>query len=167
MELIKNFGIDPILLGAQIVNFLIVLYLLKKFLYKPVISLLQKRQETIKIGLRQSEEARIRMEKVLDQEKIILKNAVTEAKKIIDDAKLESLKIAKEIEESAKDNGEKIMRDAKEQIEHDTKEAEKTLAINISSLAVKFLEKYLASFFSERDQEEILKKAVKRIKGVN
>ena len=57
MEILENFGLNPMLLIAQIVNFLIVLFILKKFLYKPVLEMLKKRQTTIKDGLKQAEEA--------------------------------------------------------------------------------------------------------------
>ncbi len=73
MEIIKNFGLNPILLAAQIVNFLIIFFILKKFLYKPVLNVLNKRQVTIKEGLKQAEEARVKLEKVVIEEKDILK----------------------------------------------------------------------------------------------
>ena len=56
MEIIKNFGIDPLLLIAQIVNFLIIFYILKRFALKPILDILKKRENTIKEGLREAEE---------------------------------------------------------------------------------------------------------------
>jgi F-type H+-transporting ATPase subunit b len=58
MEILKTFGFDPILLGAQIINFLIIFYLLKRFLYKPVLGMLKTREDKIKEGIKQAEEAR-------------------------------------------------------------------------------------------------------------
>ena len=52
MELLKDFGFDPILLTAQIINFLIVLVVLKKFMYKPVLDMLKKRENDIKKGIK-------------------------------------------------------------------------------------------------------------------
>ena len=57
MEIIKNFGVEPVLLVAQIINFLIILFILKKFLYKPVLDTLKKREDSIKEGLKQAEES--------------------------------------------------------------------------------------------------------------
>ena len=62
MEIINNFGLDPLLLGAQIVNFLIIFFILKRFAYKPVLDILKKREDSIKEGLRQAEEGK----KILD-----------------------------------------------------------------------------------------------------
>ena len=102
MEIVKNFGLNPILLVAQIVNFLLVLFLLKKFLYKPVIDVLKKRQTTIKEGLEQAENARIKLEKVVIEEKNILRQAQLQSKSIIEDAKKESEEIVKKMNENAK-----------------------------------------------------------------
>ena len=63
MELIKNFGLDPVYLAAQIVNFLIILYFLRRFLYKPVFKMLKKRENEIKEGLEKTEESKRLMEK--------------------------------------------------------------------------------------------------------
>jgi len=163
MEILKNFGIDPLLLGAQIINFLVVLFLLKKFLYKPVFRLLQKRQEEIKEGIRKSEEAEKRLERVIAQEKNILKNANTSAKEIIDEATSESIEISKQIQDSAKKQADRIIEQAKFQIEREAKETEKRLVENVSSLSVKFLEKALEKMFTKQQQEEVIKTALKKL----
>jgi len=164
MELIKNFGVDPILLGAQIVNFLIILFVLRKFLYKPVTELLQKRQDAIKDGLKKSIEASLRLEKAVEEEKNILRNAKDAAKIIIDDARNEALETAKKVEDIGRSKTEKILKDTKDQITKEIAETEKRLTLNISKLSIEFLKKSLEQLFSENDQKEILKKALKNIK---
>ena len=93
MEILENFGVNPILLAAQIVNFLIIFFVLKKFLYKPILELLKKRQIMIKEGISQAEESRIKLEKVIIEEKNILRQAQLAAKKVIEDAKQESIEL--------------------------------------------------------------------------
>lgn len=164
MELIKNFGIDPVLLGAQVINFLIVLFILKRFLYKPIIEVLQKRQNTIKEGIQKTEEAQARLEKVVREEKSILKNAKENAKKIVEDATSQSLETSKEIQENAKKQSEKILKEAQLQITREAKETEQRLMENISILAIKFLQKSVEQLFSEREQKEVMENALKKIK---
>ena len=50
MEVLKNFGFDPVLLAAQIVNFLILIYILNRFVFKRVLEFLKAREEKIKSG---------------------------------------------------------------------------------------------------------------------
>lgn len=164
MEIIKNFGLNPILLGAQVVNFLIILFILKKFLYKPTLDVLKKRQTAISEGLKQAEEARIKLEKVVVEEKNILRRAQLQSKEIIEDAKQESVKISRQMNEDAKRQTEKLLRDAEEQIARKSADAEKRLAINTSKLAVTFLEKALREFFSAKEQKEVVANALRKIK---
>lgn len=165
MELIKNFGLDPLLLAAQIINFLIILFLLKKFLYKPVQSMLQKRQDIIKEGLDKAEETRILLEKTIEEEKAILKKAQAEATKLIEDAKAQTLAMTKIAQEDAQKQADRILKEAQEQISKETSAVEARLAQNTGKLAGQFLEKILKDLFSQKDQKEIMKSALKKMEA--
>lgn len=167
MEILKTFGVDPFLLGAQIINFLIIFYLLKRFLYKPVFSMLKKRKDTIAQGLKQAEESRLALERTIEEEKKILIKAQEEGKSLIADAKTQALEVAREVEENTKKQAEKILLDARAQIEQDTKRMELELTEKISVLAKQMLEKSLQGVFGKKEQKQILNKAVKNIKNTN
>ena len=167
MEILKNFGVNPILLSAQIVNFLIILFVLKKFLYKPILELLKKRQTMIKEGIKQAEESRNRLEKVVIEEKSILRNAQLQAKELMEDAKQESIELTLQMNEAAKKQTEKILKDARDQIARESLETEKKLAINTSKLAVSFLQKALAEFFSGKEQKEVVSNVLRKIRKLN
>lgn len=163
MNLLEQFGVDYILLAAQIVNFLIVFYVLKKFLYKPILTMLKNREKTISDGLKQAEEARILLEQSAEKERAILKKAQAEAKQLLEETRQQRDEILKKAEESARKQTEAMLAEAKAQIAYETQEAEKRLTGHISQLAVTFLQKSVADLFSEADQEAIMKKALKRM----
>jgi F-type H+-transporting ATPase subunit b len=165
MEILKTFGVDPILLGAQIVNFLIIFYLLKRFLYKPVLGMLKTREDKIKEGVKQAEEARLALQRTLDEEKKILTKAHDEAKLLIADTKTQALEVSKEVEENTKKQAEKILLDARAQIEQDSKRMEQELGEKISVLAKDMLTKSLQGVIGEKEQKQIIEKAVKNIKN--
>lgn len=167
MDILEKFGVDPILLVAQIVNFLIILFILKKFLYKPVLELLNKRKTTIKEGLEQADEARLKLEKVVIEEKQILKNAQAQARKIIEDARNAAIDTSLQIQEDSKKQTEKMLSDARDQIAREFKETEKKLAVNVSKVAVSLLQKSLEKFFPSKDQKKITKEALLQIKKSN
>lgn len=164
MEVLKSFGLNPLLFGAQIINFLIVFYLLKRFLYKPVLDLLKKREDTIKEGLKQAEEGRLLYEKTVEKEKEILTKARESARQTISEAKSEGLILAQKIEDDSRKQAEKIIAQAKEQIVLETKEAEKKLTARISDLSIEFLQSAIKEMFSEKEQKEVLDKAMKQLK---
>lgn len=165
MEILHTFGIDPILLGAQVVNFLIILFLLKRFLFKPILEVLKNREQTIKEGIRKSEEATKMFEQAQVKEKELLRNAQIEAKKLLADAKSESADLLKEAENIAKKQTEKTIQEAKAAIEKEAKQTEAKLAYNVSSLAIAILKKSLGDLANAKTQEEILTKALKQMKN--
>jgi F-type H+-transporting ATPase subunit b len=164
MEILKEFGFDPVMLVAQIVNFLIIFYLLKRFLYKPVLGMLEKRKNTIAEGLKQAEESRLALERTIEEEKKILTKAQDEAKKIIEESRSQAVEVSRKIEEDTKKQAERILIEAKEQISQEGKDMEQRLSEKVSLLAEGMLEKSLEGFFGEKEQKQIIEKAVKQIK---
>lgn len=164
MELLKNFGFDPVLLIAQVLNFLIILFVLKRFLYKPLLDMLKKRQETIKEGLKQAEDSRIMLEKAEEKENEIIKKARTTGENLLNEAKKDAEDTARKIEEKAKQEAEKLIADAKKQIEILEKETEKRLATHVSKLAIDLITESSKTLFSDKEQKEITENALKKIK---
>lgn len=166
MEILKNFGFDPVMLVTQIVNFLIIFYLLKRFLYKPVLDILKKRQDIISKGQKQAEEAKIILEKTLEQEKKILIKAQEEAKEIAKNAREQALETAAEVSENTKKQTEKLLKEARIQIEQDASEVEKKLSEKITILAADMLKKSLEGVLKEKEQKQIVTKTLKQIKKI-
>lgn len=167
MNLLKDFGINPLLLVAQIVNFAIIIFVLQKFAYKPILSMLKKRKDAIEKGLKQAEESRLLLEQAEQKQEQIIRRASEQAAKMIKAAKTHSQEISLDIEKRAKEQSEKILADAKEQIALETKMAEKKLVQKINEISLSLLEKSLQGIFSKTEEEEIINKALKNIKQTN
>lgn len=164
MEIIKNFGVDWYLLGAQIINFLILFFLLKKFAYKPIFEMLQKRKETIQESIKNAEDAKLALEKATEQEKKILKKAQESAQQILTDAKAQADQLLEETKERTHTEVEKMISEAKEKMAQDTKEMQKQLAVSTAALAVDMVKDVVSGVFTEKEQKEMVEKMTKKIK---
>jgi len=164
MEILKTFGFEPKLFIAQIINFVILLFVLKKILYKPILGMIKKREDTIRQGLEQAEEGRKVLEKAQIEEKNVLKKAQAQAGKITDDAKAQSIELIQRAKEEAKIDATKIIKDARDQIASETKIAEEKLTAHVSDLAVKYLEKSFSELFPESKQKELTSSVLKKIR---
>ncbi len=113
----EKLGIDAIQLGAQLVNVIILLIVLKKFLYKPVLGLLEKRQEAIESGLKLRDEMEAKIKKLEEKEKELdaksklkaheletatIKTARQAADKVLADAKADADRIRRQAKQDAK-----------------------------------------------------------------
>jgi len=115
-ELIANFGIDWRLLLAQVVNFLILLWLLHKYAYGPILGILKKRKEEIAKGLEFTQIAEKR-----------LANIEKEREEILTQARKEALVIFKKTEEEAKRRKEEMIKEASHKAEAVIAEAKRAV----------------------------------------
>lgn len=165
MDIIQNFGINPLLLSAQAVNFLIILLLLKRFAYKPVLEMLQKRQQAIQNGYDSARKAEDALKKAEEQEKIILRGAQSEAKELLRNAARQADEIIAKAMDKGKTQAEKLISDTREQLEKDRRDTERQLAEQVVALALQMLEKSMTGFFGTKQQKEVVEQAAKRLKG--
>lgn len=156
MEIIKNFGVDPLLLLAQVVNFLVLVYLLKRFFLKKIIVFLESREKKIKDGLEAAQKGEELLEKAKISQKEILSKAHGEAKLFLQEAQKENLELAQKIQEGARKEAEKITKEARELAQEEAAKIQKELARETTRVAVGLVEKVLRDFLTVTDHKKIL-----------
>lgn len=117
MEILNSIGIEPKLLIAQIVNFLLLLLVLYKFLYNPILKMLKDREERIEKSLKQCEDIEIKVENTAKEREEIILSARKESSKIIEEAKKTGESLKESMVLSAKDEAKEILENVKKDIE--------------------------------------------------
>lgn len=162
-ELVKTFHIDIKLLIAQAINFAVVVWVLHRFAYKPLLKHMNERSDVIKRGLEDAKIAQQHLEEAeQEREKKILK-AKTEAKKILEESKLQAEENKSETIEKAKKETEKVVTTAKVQIENEKEKMLNDIKKEIGELVVTSTQKVLEKKLDENEQKEIISKATKSI----
>lgn len=156
-------GIDIKILAAQIINFAIVVYVLQRFLYKPVLSMLDKRRREIEEGLKLKADMEEEKEKLVERRKKIVKDANSEAQRIVaaavTDAKKEGERIVEEARVEAKQEFDKRMAEvARERTKTIDEARQKAL-----EYAVILSEKILGAKLTKAEQERLLKDSIERV----
>lgn len=165
MELLENFGFKPELFVAQIVNFLILFYVFKRFLYKPIQKVLKERSERIAKGLKEAEESHLLREESGKQRIEILRSTREEAQEIIKDAKNQAVEIREKVKIETEKETLKMINEAKmaAQIElESTKTKIKDMAL---TLAYDVLSNISEAFFTDEEKEKILKRTMNKLKS--
>lgn len=109
MELLTNLGIDWRLLIAQLINFAILLAVLYRFLYKPVLKLLHERSAKIEDGLKNAETVEIKLKEAAALYETKTREARAEAVKLFDVAKKEVDAMRVELVTKAQKESEQII----------------------------------------------------------
>ena len=147
---------------GQIVNFIILLFLLKRFVYKPLLNVLDKRKTKIEEGVRKSEEAGRLMEKTMDLSKNIREKGHQEARSLIIQAELKAKERSQVLLAEAEKEKNKIIDSAKEAAKEETRktaEDRKKEAVEIAFvLAGKFLKEKIDESKDKKIIEELIKK---------
>lgn len=92
MEILEKLGVDWKLLLAQAVNFLVLLWVLKRFAYKPILKALEARTNKIEQGLKDAQASQAKLQGVIEEEKKILAAAREEARSILIEAEANAKK---------------------------------------------------------------------------
>lgn len=160
-ELIKTFHIETNLLLAQIVNFAIVLFVLYKFAYGPILKTLNDRTEKIEKGLKDSEEASKKLSDITEKEKEVLTKAKKEAQEIIKKSEDEAKKNAEMILSEAKEKTEKAVSDAKKLIEQEKNKMMNEVKADVSELVALAAGKVLGEKVDAKKDKELIEKSLK------
>ncbi|MGK2848625.1 MAG: F0F1 ATP synthase subunit B [Minisyncoccota bacterium] len=92
MEALANLGIDWKLFLAQAINFLVLVWILRRFAYRPMLAFLEQRTERIEQGLKDAETAQSKLLAIEAEEKKVLASARDEARAIIQLAEVSAQK---------------------------------------------------------------------------
>ena len=160
-ELIKTFHIEVNLLLAQMVNFVIVLLVLYKFAYKPILKTLNERTKKIEKGLRDAEETQNKFQEMTQKEKEILTQAKKEAQEIIKKSESEAKKNAESITAEMKEKNAKMIEDAKAMIEEKKKKMLLEIKSEVADLVVMATEKVIAQKLNSEKDKEIINRVIK------
>ena len=155
-ELFSKLGINWKLLIAQIVNFLVLLFVLWKFAYGPILAMLEKRTKKIEQGLKDADAAKKKLEESEERQKDILKKARLEGKEIVQQARELAEKSKDQIAAAAKEQSEKLIASAKVEIEQEKQKTIAEIKSEIGGLVVAATEKIVGEKIdSEKDKKLI------------
>ena len=148
----------------QTLIFLLVLWLLAKFAWKPIMGAIKEREESISNSLEQAENARREMEKLTADNEKILADARMERDKMILNAKDTSEKMIREARDKAKEEGKRELIEAKEAIQNERLAAVTEIRNMIGDLSVGIAEKILRENLEGDGQKNYTKKYLDEIK---
>ncbi len=166
MKIFEEFGISPILLLAQVVNFTILLVLLRLFLYKPVLKILEERKTKIAKSLKDAEEIEKRLADTQTEQEKLLGKAQTESSKLIAEAKEEAKELSEKtlaeartaVEEMLAKNGQRLKLEREEMMS----EVKGEIAVLVTAAAAKVVGKSVDQMDNKKMVDETIKEITEK-----
>lgn len=161
-KLLEEFSLG--LFFWQTLLFVGLLLLLAKYAWKPILSAVEERENTIKDSLEAAEKAKADMEAVQADNKRILKEARAERDALLAEAKKTSTQIVNDAKEAAQAEAEKIAAAAQEAIQQEKNAAINDIKAQVAELSVDIAQKVLQGELSDqKKQEQLVEKLVNDI----
>lgn len=153
MELVTpSFG----LVFWTLISFLILLFLLKRLAWKPVLSAIHDRERSIEDALNKAELAREEMTRLSNENEQLLKAARAERDQILKEAKELKDQIIAEAKNASQVEGAKMIEKAKTEINNQKAAALDEVKNQVASLSVEIAEKILRKEFSDKKAQDAL-----------
>ena len=140
----------------QLIMFIILLVLLKIFAWKPLMGIMKQREDHISNEIEAAEKSRVEANKLIEEQRSILKEARQEAQTMIENAKKQGDIQREEIIVIARQESERIKEAAKLEIEQQKEKAVAALREQVASLSVLIATKVIEKELSAQDQEKLI-----------
>ncbi len=146
-------------------SFLIVLFLLKKMAWKPILTALKEREESITEALKAADKAKFEMAELTADNKKLLNETRAERDVMLKEARETKNKIVSEAKEAAGNEANKIIISAKEAINNEKKAAISELKNQVAALSIEIAEKILKTELEDQKKhEELIKTSIQDFK---
>ncbi len=156
-------GIVPWTFVAQICNLFIQLWLIKKFLFKPISEILEKRQKMTDDELKGAREAKEKADAMKKEYENSLSNAQAEAANIVSSAQKEAISKADKIVKDAEDQAAQVKARAEADIEQEKKKAINEAKDTIGGLAMDIAGKVVEKEINENDHKKLIDEFINNV----
>lgn len=155
-------GFSPQAFIIQVITFILVFALLKKFAFDRIVKMLDERHKVIDEGVRHGlnmKQEREKFEKEISQ---TARNARHQADEIIGDAQKEARDIIREAEKAANKKADNILKDAEERIKEEAEQAKRRLEKDVAVLVSEATEALVEEKVDAQKDADLIDKAIKK-----
>ena len=150
-------------LVGQLLAFILFVWFCMKYVWPPMLKILEEREKEIADGLNAASEGRRELEEANARKEEILGEAKKEAADLVSQASQRANQLVEEAKTSAQEEADKIKVSAQNDIEQSAKRAREELRSEVAALAVAGAEKILNSEIDEKKNSELIEELTKEL----
>ena len=157
--------VEPGLFIWTILVFVVLLTLLKKFAWGPLLVALEERQEGIRKSLDDAEQARKELEQVQRNAEAILSKARAEADSILSETRVDAEKVRDDLRQQAQNEAQSIVQNAERQIQLETDRAVSQIREEAAELSLSIASKLIRRNLTKEDNQTLIDEALKQVES--
>ena len=155
--------VDPGLYIWTIITFLVLVFLLKRFAWAPLLKALDERQKTIAAAVDDARQAREQLERAQQDSGKVLAQARVEAEDLLTRARADADRFRQELKDKAVTDAANITKEAERQIQRETARAVDQIRREAVDLSVAIASKLIRREIKATDQDALLNEALREI----
>jgi len=155
--------VDPGLYIWTIVTFVVLLLLLAKFAWRPLLQALERRQEAIRKSLDDARQAKEELGRLHEESARILAQARAEADAIISRTRADAARAGEELKQKARADAENIVKHAEREIQLETSRALQKVRQEAVDISIDIASKILQRNLSREDNERLIAETLQEI----
>jgi F-type H+-transporting ATPase subunit b len=167
MEVLNNIGFDWQVALVNFVSFLLIFFILKKWVFGPVGEILTQRKETIQEGVAKAERSEEELKAAQEQGKQIISDSRAEANQIVAEAKQHGDELIEKATTKAEQEAQKVTQKAQESIEKEKQDMQRELLSETAQLVSLGVAKLLEEEVDEKKHQELTSRALKDLSTQN
>lgn len=161
---LKSLGFDSKLLVAQILNFVVLVLILRRFVYRPLVGLLVRRRHHIEESVRKAQDIDQRMKAWQEEQEKLLNKTKTESSKIITEAKAAAEHLRQQAAIATQAETARRLKAAQTEITSQKDRMMAELKHEVGQLAVAATGRILSREIDKQTQQRLAEQAVKEIR---
>ena len=155
--------LDPGLFVWTILTFLVLLGVLAKFAWNPLLKMLKDREDLIRSSLEDAEKAQTELANLNAEREKIINKARSEAQSILSEGKVAASKLKDETLKAAKDQAKSILTDAEKQIRIEKHKAIEEIKSEVVDLSLSVAEKLIKKNISREDNQTLIDESLENV----
>ncbi len=156
-------SVNPGLAFWTVLTFLILLFILKKVAWKPILTALDERENKIKESLEMAEKAKAEAQRLIEENKLNMAKAGEEAQKILAESRKYAEQLKQQMLEESKAQAARMLSDASQEIERKKQEAFGEIKAQVAEISINIAEKLLRKNLDKKAQDEIVSQYINEI----
>jgi len=156
---------DPGLFIWTILTFLVLVALLAKFAWRPLLQALDARQQTIARSLEEAQRARQELERIQRESAQMMAQARVEAESVIARSRSDAEALREELKQKARTEAASIVKNAEKQIQLETARAVQQIRAEAVDLSVAIASKILKRQVSREDNQALIEETLKQVEN--
>jgi len=154
---------DPGLFIWTILTFLVLLAVLAKFAWRPLLKALEARQEAIAKSLEDADRAKEELARLQSEHAKIIQQARVEADSILTRTRSDAERLREDLKAKAKEEADSMIRRAEQQIHLQTRQAVEQIRHEVADLAVTIASKLLERNLAKDDNDRLIRETLQQI----